>query len=144
MRGMTLTELTVVLVLLSLLLGQAVPRVADLRDRLVVEHETSRITAAYARARLTALRSGGRTLLRVTPDSTRIWELQGSDSVAVWGAAGPILADVQFSSNIPRVVFGPNGTTMGVVNGRITLQRGTVKRGLVASRLGRLRVDRNP
>ncbi len=137
-------ELIVVLGLVCGVLGLVLPRAGHVRDRLVVEHQTSEIMDAYGRARLTALRSGGRVLLRVATDSIRIWEFQGVDSILAWVKAGPGGVGVQLVSSIPRVVFGPNGTTMGVANGRITLQRGSVKRGLVASRLGRLRVDRSP
>ena len=144
MRGMTLVELIIVLGLVFGVVGLALPRAGHMRDRLVVEYETSEIMGAYGKARLTALRSGGRVLLRVSSDSIRIWELQGVDSVVAWAWAGPGGAGVQLVSSIPRVVFGPNGTTMGVANGRMTLQRGSAKRGLVASRLGRLRVDRSP
>lgn len=144
MRGMTLIELVVVLVLVFIAAGLAVPRAGEMRDRLLVEHATSEIMAAYGRARLEALRSGGRVLLRAASDSIRLWELQGVDSAMIWGADGPTVAGVQLVSSIPRIVFGPNGATMGVANGRFTLKRGSIRRGLIASRLGRLRVDRNP
>lgn len=141
MRGASLVELVVVVVLAGFGAGLAVPGVVGLRDRLAVEHQTAKVITFYQRARATALTASRPVVLYLTPDRMSAFAVAGGDSVLAWSEPGPSEGGVGLAGP-RRVVFAPSGITMGVANGRYVLDRGGVSRTLVASRLGRLRVMR--
>ena len=142
MRGVTLAELVLGLVFLGVLTGIGVPRVVTLADRLAVERQAGAILTAYHQARLAAVTRGQLVRLSIASSRMTIYSLQGSDSVLIWEAAGPVADGVELVSAPAPAVMAPSGLTIGVANGRYVLQRGGIVRTLVASRLGRLRVSR--
>jgi prepilin-type N-terminal cleavage/methylation domain-containing protein len=142
-RGTTLLELLVVLVIIGLVAGMLVPGTASLSDRLAVEHEATRLVVAYRSAWLTARVQHRLALLRVTSDSLAILTVSGAgapDTLLAWLAAGPGLAGVALQSAAHTTVFAPDGVAMGFANTRHVLQRGSARRQVVVSRLGRVRV----
>lgn len=143
-RGTTLSEVTVVLVVAGILATIGLPAGWQLRNRLMVEHQTAVVAVAYREARLAAMVAGTPTVLWIRPDMFSVWQPSGTDSVLVWQQPGPDREGVTLESTVDRVVVAPSGMTMGLANGRITLRRGGVSRGWVVSRLGRLRLDRRP
>ena len=142
MRGATLTELALGLSIIGVLAGIGIPRVAALRDRLAVERQAGAILTAYQQSRLAAMTRGQLVRLSIASDRIAVQALQAGDSVLIWEADGPIADGVELVSAPAPAVFAPSGITMGVANGRYLLQRGSIVRTLVASRLGRLRVSR--
>ena len=138
MRGASLVESTLVLVLIAIVSGMSVPRAAGLYDRLMVERHTQSIVTAYERARLAALLGSSAALLWVQPDRVSVWRLGGGDSTLAWHAPGPASDGVSITGP-SRVVFAPGGVTLGVANGTFVVTRGGISRRVVASRLGRLR-----
>ncbi len=127
------------LAVLGVLCGIVVPKVAPLRDRLLVERHAHAIVTAYQRARLASLLGSARTVLHAGSDQYSVWVLRSGDSTLVWRAPGPATDGVDFSGPA-RTTFAPAGVTMGLANGRFELTRGGISRTVVASRLGRLRV----
>lgn len=143
MRGLSLLELVCALVVAGLLLGLAVPRAIALRDRLVVERHTAGILAAWQRARTAAMLGSRRAVLHVQPERLSVWTVRrNGDSSLVWAGPGPARDGVLLTAAVPRVVFAPTGLTVGVANGRYDLDRGRIRRTVVAARLGRVRVER--
>lgn len=143
-RGTTLPEMTVVLVVAGILAAVSFPTGWQIRNRLMVEHQTAVVASAYREARLAAMEMGTPAVLWIQPDLLSVWQSIGPDSVLLWQRAGPAREGVVLESTVDRVVIAPSGMAMGVANGRITLRRGAVSRGWVVSRLGRLRLDRRP
>jgi len=144
MRGFTLVEALLALLLLLLLSALGLPRVVGLRDRLLVEAAAARLLEGYERARVAALRSGGSAVLEVTSDQFTVSCPLGGDTLPVWNAPGPGRDGVALVASLGRVAFGPNGLSYGFANGRFEFRRGMVTRALIASRPGRLRVERLP
>jgi len=146
MRGTTFGELLVGLAVCGVLAALAVPPAARLADRLAVEHEAGRVIAAYQRARNTAWTAMAPVRLSITPARITIVRLRttggASDSTVVVDEPGPELSGVALAATPGPVVFAPSGLTVGAANGRYQLERGSVRRAVVVSRLGRLRVER--
>jgi Tfp pilus assembly protein FimT len=142
MSGATLPELMLVMSIVSTIAAMAVPAAGRIRDRLAVERQAARLMEAYQRAKALALEAGGGAVLQVGQADVTIYAFTGVDSALAFRAAGPLGDGVGLSTTIDRVLFTPNGLTLGAANGRYTLTRGAVTRELVASRLGRLRVAR--
>lgn len=141
MRGTSLFELLVVLALAGIASGVATVGIGRLRDRLAVEAETAKVLTTYQRARLAALTANRPVALQLSGARLAAYLLIGPDSTLVWSETGPTSAGVTIAGP-SRVVFAPSGITLGVANGRYVLDRGGIRRTVVASRLGRLRVTR--
>lgn len=143
---MTLTELLIGLTILAILTGLAAPAAVQLADRLAVEHQAARILAAYQQARTIALTAMAPVRLAVAADRMTIHRLGAgvgpADSVLAWEAAGPARDGVALRTAPGPVLFAPSGITTGAGNGRYELEKGGVRRAVVASRLGRLRIER--
>jgi len=139
MRGTSLVESAVILVIVGIAAGLSVPRAIGLRDRLLVRRHAEAVITAYQRARLAALLGSGTALLRIQPDHIGVWRIYGEDSTLLWQTSGPATDGVTVTGP-SRLVFAPGGVTMGVANGSFVLSRGGVSRTVVASRLGRLRM----
>ncbi|NOT06703.1 MAG: type II secretion system protein [Gemmatimonadales bacterium] len=143
-RGFTLLEVVMVLMIVGLLASLALPGAAALADRLAVEHEVMRIVVAYRSAWSAARAQHRLALLRITADSLAIRTVGGSgaaDTVLAWLAPGPANAGVVLRSSAHSILFGPDGVAMGAANARHVLERGGVRREVVVSRLGRVRVQ---
>ncbi len=139
MRGYSLLECAVALVIAGILAGFTVPRAVSVRDRLLVDGQVQQVRSGYQRARLAALLGSNSAILRVEPARITVWALRGGDSTLVWAARGAADAGVSLTGPA-RVIFAPAGITLGVANGTYVLARGGVTRTVVVSRLGRLRV----
>lgn len=138
-RGTTLVEILLSLVLLSLLLGIALPRFAAMRDQLAVGAEAGRIAAAHRRARITAILQSRPVVLTISPDSLTL--AAEADSAVRWIEAGPAAHGVTLAGGIKKITFSPIGITTGVSNATFRLTRGEASRTVVVSRLGRLRIQ---
>lgn len=142
-RGVTLLELVAVLTIMGVVAGLAIPAVSQVADRLAVEHQAARLLAVYRQAWLTARTQHRLVLLRITSDSLAIRTVTSAgspDTALVWVTPGPSSAGVALSSAAHTAVFGPDGIGMGLSNARHVLQRGGIRREVVVSRLGRVRI----
>jgi len=142
MRGHSLLELLVTAALLGILATLGGQRLAKVRDGLAVNAAINAILLTYQRARVEALRTGTPVRFEITPDHITGWRLNGSDSVRAWSAPGLGMHGVTLREGLGRVLMSPAGITMGVANGRYVVERGSARRAVIASRLGRLRVAR--
>ena len=108
-RGYTVVELTLVLAIIALLLGIALPRVAPLRDGWSAEQAAQAVILAHSRARVAAILLSQPLVLTVAPDSLRIATL--ADSV-VWRGAGPAASGASLAGPIRKLTFSPVGLSM--------------------------------
>jgi prepilin-type N-terminal cleavage/methylation domain-containing protein len=141
-RGFTLFELLLVVSIVALLLASALPRAGHLLDSLSVEQAVQRLAAAHARARILAVVQSRVALLVIRPDSVTLRLVQGRDTNTVWTDAGPSASGVTLAGPSRTIVFSPVGMTTGVSNATYVLVRGSARRQLIISRLGRVRIVR--
>jgi Tfp pilus assembly protein FimT len=138
-RGTTLVETLLSLVILSLLLGIALPRFGAVRDQLAVGQAAGHIAAAHRRARITAILQSRPVVLTIGPDSLAL--AVEPDSGVRWAEAGPAVHGVTLAGGARKITFSPVGITTGVSNATFRLSRGTAIRTVVVSRLGRIRIQ---
>jgi prepilin-type N-terminal cleavage/methylation domain-containing protein len=138
-RGYTVVELTLVLAIIALLLGIALPRITPLRDSWSAEQAAQAVILAHSRARVAAILLSRPLVLTVASDSLRIATL--ADSV-VWRGAGPAASGASLAGPIRKLTFSPVGLSMGLSNATFQITRGAAIRTVVVSRLGRVRIQR--
>ena len=137
-RGVTLLELALVLAIMGLLVGMAIPRFQRVADSLAVHHAALELVSAHRRARIMAILQNRMVELTIRADTLAI-RTPGT-AVNLWHAAGPDADGVSLSGPTRPLVFSPVGLPVGVSNGSFRLSRGTATRTVIVSRLGRLRV----
>jgi type IV fimbrial biogenesis protein FimT len=138
-RGYTIIELTLILTIIGLMLGIALPMLAPLRDSWTAEEAAQSVVLAHRRARIAAILLNRPLVLTVAADSLRIATL--SDSV-LWRAAGPNAEGATLAGPVRKLTFSPVGITTGLSNATFQISRGSAIRSVVVSRLGRVRVRR--
>lgn len=139
-HGVTLIEMVFGLVVLGLLSSAAVPVVTGVRDRYTVQAVAAAIAAAHNRARIRAVLEGQVTELEVRADSLLLRVGTGATATPVWSTPGPIASGVSMPSAARTLSFAPSGVTIGFANATFVVTRGTARRQVVVSRLGRVRV----
>ena len=137
-RGVTLLELTLTLLIISILLAISLPRFAAIRDVLAVQRAVVDLVSAHRRARMDAILRSQVIELVVAADSLVI-RPRGSTGV-LWRADGPAAAGVALAGPVRIMTFSPVGITTGLSNGSYALSRGAAARTVIVSRLGRVRV----
>lgn len=139
-RGVTLIEIAICLVIAGILSSAAIPAVTGFRDRYTVQSVAMVIAGAHNRARIRAVLEGQNTELEVRADSVILRVGNGPTAQPVWSAPGPIASGTSMTSP-PRVLtFAPSGVTIGFANATFVVTRGSARRQVVVSRLGRVRV----
>jgi prepilin-type N-terminal cleavage/methylation domain-containing protein len=135
--GFTLLESMIVLLLLGLLLGLAVPRLAAVRDAASVRAALTELGSCFSLARQSA--TAWRTTVAVVFDTA-------SGSVALRTPSGtirrcPLRAEygILLGANRDSAVYDARGLGHGVSNITVTIRRGTMIDTLTMSRLGRVR-----
>jgi type IV fimbrial biogenesis protein FimT len=136
--GFSLIELVLVLALLALLLGIALPPLTGALDRIEVASAASQIAAAHTRARMMAISKSRVLVLSVDSASLSI-HLRGSTS-QLWSGIGPARSGVSLSGPSRSFTFSPEGFSLGLSNASLHLSRGSATRTVVVSRLGRVRI----
>jgi type IV fimbrial biogenesis protein FimT len=137
-RGVTLLELTLVLAIMGLLVGIALPRFQRVADGLAVHHAALEILSAHRRARMSAILQNRPLELTIRQDTLAI-RIPGAPG-ELWHAAGPVGEGVTLIGPARALIFSPVGLTVGVSNATYRLSRGAATRTVIVSRLGRLRV----
>jgi type II secretory pathway pseudopilin PulG len=138
-KGFSLTEVTILLVVVSLLLSVGLPRLRPALDRMAVNRAAVEITTALAVARAAAVSWATRARVRVAADTLRIDRLEGDEWVPRWRRPGPADLGVQLEVSNDEVVFGPTGLGWGASNTKIVLRRGSQVETITTSRLGRVK-----
>ena len=139
-RGVTLIELVIGLVILGLLSSATIPAVTGIRDRYTVQAVAGTIAGAHNRARIRAVLEGQVTELEVRPDSLVLRVMSGPVPQQVWSVPGPTASGVSMVSPPRTLSFAPSGVTIGFANATFVVSRGSARRQVVVSRLGRVRV----
>lgn len=139
-RAFTLVELMLVLAVLGILLGIAIPGLSLLLDRIEVEAAATHIVAAHQRARLLAITHG--QVVRLSIDGARIAIYPRNGPTPLWSESGPLDTRVTLAGGAHQFTFSPEGFTLGLSNASLQLARGTSRRTVVISRLGRVRILR--
>jgi Tfp pilus assembly protein FimT len=137
---MTLIEVVISLALLGILTAAAVPSIANLRDRYVVTAAAGEIASAHNRARIQAVLQSRVVDLEIRPDSIFIRTGSGSGTSVLWSAVGPARDGVLLASSARTLSFAPTGVTLGFANASFVLTRGSARRQVIISRLGRVRI----
>jgi prepilin-type N-terminal cleavage/methylation domain-containing protein len=137
-RAFTLPELVLVLAVVGIVLGIALPSLTDAIDRIEVHSAATRLVAAHQRARLMAVAK--HQVISLSVDSAAlVISPRGSFSV-LWAAPGPAASGVSLAGPVRRFTFAPEGFTLGLSNATLRLVRGSATRTVVFSRLGRVRL----
>ena len=139
-RAFTLVELMLVLAVLGILLGIAIPGLSQSLDRIEVEAAAAHIVAAHQRARLLAITRA--QVMRLSIDGARIVIYPRIGLNPLWSEPGPSETGVTLAGGARQFTFSPEGFTLGLSNASLQLVRGSSRRTVVISRLGRVRVLR--
>ena len=137
-RGVTLPELVLVLAILGLLTGIAVPRFQRLADSLAVQRAALEVVSAHNRARMSAVLQSRVLELTIRADTLAI-RVPGAPAY-LWHALGPAADGVALTGPTRALTFSPVGMTMGLSNASYHLSRGAATHSVIVSRLGRVRV----
>ena len=140
MRGFTLPEVVLVLVLLGLLLMVGWPGAERLADHYATVAAARGVAGAHSRARILATIRHRVALLTVDQDSLQVALVQGPDTTVVWRADGPGSSGVSLSPSSRIVRYAPIGIAYGFSNVTFTLTRGSARHRVIVSRLGRVRL----
>jgi prepilin-type N-terminal cleavage/methylation domain-containing protein len=135
--GFTLLELLVVLLVMGVLLGLALPRVSALRDRSAVRSAMSELGASFSTARGAAIAQ--RASVAVVLDTAAgAVEVRSSGQRLLRRPLRSIYG-VLLASNRDSAVYDSRGLGYGVTNLTVVVRRGGVVDTLTMSRLGRVR-----
>ena len=136
-RGITLIELTLVLVIIGVLCALGVPKLLRFIDRSRVRHATNEIVSALAMARTGALARQAHVTVLFDPDRSSVTVTAGADTI-VDRELG-VVYGVAVRSNRDSTVYGPTGLGYGAANQTVIVRRGSAEDSVVISRLGRVR-----
>jgi len=139
-RGATLWELIVVLLVLAIVAGLAVPSARTARDRALVHLQARRLTGALADTRQLAGRTGARADLVISPLALHQRRFDHGTWRPTWSRPGPAGDGVSLTGPGSALVFDSRGYTLGVSNRTYLLSRGPTTVRVVISRLGRARI----
>jgi prepilin-type N-terminal cleavage/methylation domain-containing protein len=139
-RGISLVETLLVLAVLGILSGIALPHLSGILDTVEVDAAASEIVAAHQRARIMAITRSQVLVLGV--EHSRLVIQRRGETVPLWWEEGPSGRGVTLDSPTREFVFSPDGVTLGLSNATLPLFRGAAHRSVVVSRLGRIRIVR--
>jgi type II secretion system protein H len=139
-KAFTLPELMLVLALVGILTGLALPHLSGAMDRIEVVGAANRLIAAHQRARIMAITRGQVVVLSIDSARLTISSQGGIDSL--WSDIGPAATGVELAGSARQFIFSPQGITLGLSNATLELSRGSTTRSVVISRLGRIRIVR--
>jgi prepilin-type N-terminal cleavage/methylation domain-containing protein len=137
-RAFSLPELLLVIAVVGILFGIALPSLTRAVDRVEVHAAAAHLVAAHQRARMMAVAKG--QVLTLTMDSAALTISQPSSSTVLWSEPGPAASGVLLPGPTRHLTFAPEGFTLGLSNASLHLVRGSASRTVVFSRLGRARL----
>ena len=135
--GVTLVELTIVLVLLGILVALAIPRAGGALDRARVTAARTEIVALFAVARHLAIRQGRRTTVSIDVHGGAASVHMGADTVHRRNLGRSF--GVSLDATQDSMSYHPTGIGYGAANLSIRISRGRAADTVVVSRLGRVR-----
>jgi type II secretory pathway pseudopilin PulG len=139
-QGISLTETVLVLAVLGILSGIALPRLAGTLDTIEVDAAANHLVAAHQRARIMAITRS--QVLVLTVENSRVAIRQRQPELPLWSEEGPSVRRVTLTGPAREFIFSPEGITLGLSNATLQLARGNAHRSVIVSRLGRIRIVR--
>lgn len=136
-RAVTLPELLLVVVILGILSGMGLPRVAAAAHRAALRSARGELLRALDAGRGAAIRLGQPVDI-VAADGTLQVRPVGA-ATPVWQVPDPLHAGIALSGLATPIRFGPSGIATGVANRTLRLRKGADTVQVVVSRLGRVR-----
>lgn len=128
-----------VLAVVGLVLGLAVPRAGRWLDRVAVDRAAREATMAMALARHRAIAWGQRTRLTILPGGLLLDTL-GRDAWGSWTRLpGPSSHGVTLEISNPVLSFAPTGMAWGFSNTKLLLRRRLQSATITVSRVGRVK-----
>ena len=135
--GQTLPELVVVLAMIGVLSGIAVPNVSAARDRAVVRDGATELVAVLAAARAAAQRRGAAAVAAFDAPGGTARVIVERDTILVHQLGAELGVSLRTSRD--SVVYGPSGRGYGAANTTLIVARGAAEDTVTVSRLGRVR-----
>lgn len=135
--GTTLLELLVALALIGILTTSALPHIRTILDAIDTRAATNDADALYATARRLALSLGVRVSVAITPSSSTLFLIIGTDTITT--RPEHTLHGVTTSASRTLTTYSPTGAALGASNLTLTFTKGSATDTLFISRLGRVR-----
>lgn len=133
----TLLELLLVVTIIGLLTGVAIPKAGYLLDSIAVRGAAADVESMLELARHTALTRGERISVDIDSAPARLTMRAGPDTIHRRDEKS--IHGVHFTATRSPVVYTPLGMGFGVSNLTVLVTRGTAAETVVVSRLGRVR-----
>ncbi len=138
---MTLLETMTVVGTAGILTGMVVTGAGRQADQARVTLAQAAIVDAHRIGRSAAQALNRPVEVVITADSIVVREPARPDQAPIHRRAGPERMSVMVTPASHTTTYAPSGLATGIANVTHRLQRGTVQRAVVLSRLGRLRVE---
>jgi prepilin-type N-terminal cleavage/methylation domain-containing protein len=139
-HGFSLVESVLVLAVLGIVSGIALPHLSGALDSIEVDAAANHLITAHQRARIMAI-TRSQVLVLTVEDSCLAIRLRGQDN-PLWSEEGPSARRVTLMGPAREFIFSPEGITLGLSNATLQLIRGAAHRRVIVSRLGRIRIVR--
>lgn len=138
-RGVTLLELLILLVVAGFVLAATIPPVGRALDHFAVDGAARDFTTLLATARHTAVAQQRRARLCIRSDSFAVDTLGplGWGRHRAW--PGPAARGISMTASNSEVTFSPTGVAWGVSNTTVVFVRRSHVETVIVSRLGRIR-----
>ena len=136
-QGMTLIELTIVMVIASILSGIALPRAAGFIDSIEVRGAVTEIESMFSLARHVAISRGEQSTLEIDAPAGIVSLRVGAEPVRSRDLRSA--HRVTLTSNRASMTYSPIGVGYGAANFSLVVSRNNVVDTVVISRLGRIR-----
>lgn len=136
-RGFTLLELLIVVTIIGLLTGVAVPRTRRLLDGIAARGAAVDATNMLELARHVAMARGERVSVDIDSAPARLTMRAGTDTIRVRNENA--VHGVRFAVTRSPIVYSQLGMGFGVSNLTLVVTRGQAAETVTVSRLGRVR-----
>jgi prepilin-type N-terminal cleavage/methylation domain-containing protein len=136
-RGHSLFELLIVLAIIAVLLGIALPTARRMLDSIHARAAATELVSLFALARHTAVYRGVRAAVRLDSSDVTVLVHVGRDTVAIRRLRE--LHGVTLHSSRDSLAYGPTGRGYGAANATIVVKRRAAVESVFVSRLGRVR-----
>jgi len=135
--GFTILELLLVVTIIGILTGVAIPRTRYALDRIAVSNAASDATGLLELARHLGMTRGERVSVDIDSAPARLTLRAGVDTIRQRDETA--IHGVRFAPNHSPVVYSQLGMGFGVSNLTLIVTRGSAAETVTVSRLGRVR-----